>query len=450
MGAIRQWRTVCCASMMAWVLMDASSAQTLDLFAQDVLSNSPELEAARHRMDAASERVYAARAQRMPEVRAFGDYGYRYTDAATRDLTVSDLQLGGTELTFDEFRFNLDDDFTQAIVGVEAIMELYTGGRRKADIGRAVAELKAAHASVTQAELLAEREAISSYLDALTNRSILALAEENYALAAEREHLFERRVSLGEARQEDLSLAQQRAAAAELVFQTAKISNASTAKRFEQLSGDLPGTLAWPAISAFRPSTPDDAAQLAAEKAPFVDRVRRLSDAATEGVVIAKSRTRPSLSFRSAYEYSEGGSDFTDESENALVGVRLSVPIFDGGRRRAGVREARERERALALDGDAAEREVRRTAYDAWQEHARAMATEQFAEQSADVAERSLLLARRAASYGISTEFELADAERDLTTARVNVLRAKRDRQMALVDLQVAVGQSPLSIGEGE
>jgi outer membrane protein len=168
--------------------------------------------------------------------------------------------------------------------------------------------------------------------------------------------------------------------------------------------------------------------------------------AARKGIQIARRSSQPSLSASVGYDYTPTAAGFT-RSNQALVGLNLNVPIFDGGLARARVHEA---------EGDVAIAETnRRSAVDQVQvEVQQAYLTLLQARDRVAVATVGVTQAREASrlaqvrysagvsqAVGVSPILELSAAQTSLTQAQSNLVNALYDYNTARAQVDRAVGR---------
>ena len=162
---------------------------------------------------------------------------------------------------------------------------------------------------------------------------------------------------------------------------------------------------------------------------------------------IALSAIRPQVSLFAAYDYGVADIFETrrgDEDENQYrFGARLNWRLFDGGA--ANARAAQEEtdieisETQFADQRNQVRLEVEQ-GYFSLQANKENISTSQ---KAVELAEESLRLARLRFQAGVGTQTEVIEAQRDLTTARGNFLRAIIEYNQSLNQLQRAVTNLP-------
>ncbi|MGH8510293.1 MAG: TolC family protein, partial [Gammaproteobacteria bacterium] len=130
------------------------------------------------------------------------------------------------------------------------------------------------------------------------------------------------------------------------------------------------------------------------------------------------------------------------------AGVQLTVPIFEGGRTQAGVRDAQARHRIAREQFEQKRREIEqetRTAYlDTVASHARIDSTGEEVRAQEKAAEAQ----ERGYEFGVSTIVDLLEARRRLLKARVEQAKARYDYIRGLAALQVRAGGLSMPVME--
>ncbi len=412
-----------------------SVAQTLEIAIEKATENNPEIEGQRRLVDAAREQFKVAKAGRNPRVTLSAEYGYRTSDTISQDLILTN-----DTITIEGFRFEADNDFEQMNVGAQASMDLYAGGRIKGGIIRSEADLRAAETVLELAERRLVRDVTVAYLDVFRDQKVLSLAQETLAVALGRRDQERRRFELGERTESDLMRAEARFAGAQLETSEAEALLEISRNRYRQLIGEPPAHLAFAVPPLGMPASQREAIEKALATSLRIENAIEARVSAEAGVTIAKSAQRPNLSLDSAVLYTEGGTDFIDERTDAVIGLRLTVPFYDGGRTSGRVRAARALAREAAFRQEAERRVVERTARDAFIRYQQSQATIRYASQVLSATEKATEIARREFEFGMRTDLDLLEIERDLSEARVSVIRSERNGHVAALDLLLAVG----------
>ena len=180
--------------------------------------------------------------------------------------------------------------------------------------------------------------------------------------------------------------------------------------------------------------------QLGLEKRPELHQLQFSEGAAKKQVDVAKTRSRPALSFFSNYQL--------DHNERLIemnrvwnVGFALNIPIFDGLATRAAVKQAESGLKQTQLGKqqltDAIELEVR----SAYLNLLEAKTLINVQKETVEQAQESVRIANLRYENGMITSVELTDAQLALSQAEVNRLQSLHDYAVGLARLEKAIGQ---------
>jgi outer membrane protein len=182
----------------------------------------------------------------------------------------------------------------------------------------------------------------------------------------------------------------------------------------------------------------DDLKQQAFAQHPELRIAEQQNNAGAARESIARGERYPSLSLVGGYSESSG----TDWQfyEDWAVGLQFSVPVLDGGVRRARVDEAvlaREQARQTV---EQARLEVARQVQDAWDAQAEAESRLQVTATSIEEATEALAIEKLKYEQGVGVTTDLLNAETALLTAQADRLQAQFDLIVARLGLLRATG----------
>ncbi|KAK0340710.1 hypothetical protein LTR94_029393, partial [Friedmanniomyces endolithicus] len=182
---------------------------------------------------------------------------------------------------------------------------------------------------------------------------------------------------------------------------------------------------------------------------PQLIAARRNADAARYDISVARANRLPRIAAVSSGNYFNylgsinvpaGAGNVPTSGVNATVGAQLTMPLFQGGRPAAQVRQA-EALRGQALENTTAtERQVVaqvRSAYAVWQSSQEVIAS---AESAVRANSLSLEGVRAENSVGTRTVLDILNAEQELLNSQVTLVTARRDAYVAGFALLAAMG----------
>lgn len=180
--------------------------------------------------------------------------------------------------------------------------------------------------------------------------------------------------------------------------------------------------------------------QFAMEKRSELHQFQFSEDAAKKQVDVAKTRSRPALSFFSNYQL-DHNERLEEMNRIWNLGFALNVPIFDGLATRAAVKQAESGLKQTQLRKqqmtDAIELEVR----SAYLNLLEAKTLIDVQRETVEQAQESVRIANLRYENGMITSVELTDAQLALSQAEVNRLQSLHDYAVGLARLEKAIGQ---------
>ena len=192
----------------------------------------------------------------------------------------------------------------------------------------------------------------------------------------------------------------------------------------------------------------EDSVEVAVKNRPELSDLRHRIGVAQELVKIAQAGDKPRLDFKAGYGWRDlyAGQDEHANGSAWSAGLFVTYPLFDGGRTRGRVSQAKSNIATLKIDEvkliDSITLEVRNAS------NALREAGEIVKALSGTVAqaERLLTMAEKGYEYGVKTRLDVEDAELNLVQAKGNLARSQRDYVVSRVNLEWVIG----TLGEKE
>lgn len=193
----------------------------------------------------------------------------------------------------------------------------------------------------------------------------------------------------------------------------------------------------------FTPGNIDQWVKDGLQNNPGLQALQQAMDAEARTLASTRAEYWPRLSLVASETFSDSGYDNRESNryDVASIGVQLDVPIYEGGRVQAGVRETQARYQIARLQHEARRRELQqeiRAAYlSTLSDHALIDATT----QAVLAQERTRDAQVRAHELGVSTIVDVLDAERRLFKARSDQSAACNDFIYSLATLRLLTGR---------
>ena len=149
----------------------------------------------------------------------------------------------------------------------------------------------------------------------------------------------------------------------------------------------------------------------------------------------------PSLDLESDLSYADQPNSSQPWEEEASIGLNLTIPLYQGGAEYSQVRQAREQALQVRSTLESSQRSVRENVSRTWdQVYAARAAIRSFQDE---VKANSIALegVQQEALVGSRTVLDVLDAEQELFTSQVNLVRARRDYVVVTYQLKAAIGE---------
>lgn len=423
------------AGAVAETLADAMAA---------ALARHPSLRAEAARGRAAGHGVDVARAGYFPRVTATGEIG---TANGYRGLRA------GRDDALEESRHGMlaGDWSGRWAYGLSAEQPLFDGFRTSSAVAEARAGVQAANAQVQVSAQVVQLEAVAAFCDVVRDREIEALRRREVAMLAEQVAAAEERARRGAGTETDVAQARARSSLSLADLLTARANASASAAEYQRVVGREPGRLVAPPIPEQRlPRALDAAVASAVAANPAGHAATAREEASRHGVDKVRADGLPQVVLRAGLDSERSLRPEGEPREGASVGVRVNVPIFDGGQTAARVRQAHE----LSISASEEARGVR--------DKITASVSQAFARLTAfrerrRVEDKAVADSRRALA-GINEEIRLGqralidglDAQRDLTAAETRAASGRRDLVVAAYALLSDMGALAEATGRPE
>jgi outer membrane protein len=407
-----------------------AAAETLRDALVRAYRDNPTLSAQRAAQRANDENVPIARSQGRPNVAAQGGF----TDNFLR---------GGNSFTTPERR--LDGQ-----IGVT--VPLYQGGRVRNGVLAAETRVEAGQANLRGTEATTFTDVVSVYNNVIRDEAIVGLNTQNVRVLETNLRASRDRFEVGDLTRTDVAQSEARLSLARAQLQSAQATLISSRENYVRLVGTAPGVLEAPPVLPKFPASPDGAVDVALQDNPNLIAARRVRDATDYDVRVARANRRPQVNATVSQNYfnflgslgqgSAAGLGSVQTGNATSAGVTLNVPLFQGGRPGALVRQAQELRGQAIEQATAAERQViasARSAYAVWRSSLEVIAS---AEAAVAANKLSLEGVRAENSVGTRTVLDILNAEQELLNSQVTLVSARRDAYVAGFALLAAMGHA--------
>ncbi|MEP9398133.1 TolC family outer membrane protein [Mesorhizobium sp. KR2-14] len=418
--------------ILAAVFLSASALSTAPSFAETIMGamakayqNNATLNSGRAGVRVTDENVAIAKSGYRPTIAGVGNINYT-SQFATRLTTGS--------------------------FGVQINQTLFDGFQTKNNVAAAESQVFAANENLRNNEMNILFEAVSAYADVIQNRQIAVLREQNLKFLDEQVRSSKSRLEVGEGTRTDVAQSEAARQQAIATLAAARAQVATSEAIYQQVIGEKPGKLSPVApIAKMLPKSLAEAYTMAAGQHPAILATQYLVDAAGFSVKSAEGALLPqvtgSASVSRNLRISDGITDqgtpgtSKDYFNFGSIGATITVPIYQGGRVSAQVRQSKESLGQARIQVDVIGDQVRSQVAAAW-------AAYNSAKQGVE-ANRSAVVAAKLALEGIveernvgqRTTLDVLITQSDLITAEINLAQAEDQFVTASYGILQATGQ---------
>lgn len=423
-GAQRRRRSPLAAIL--GVALAVTSAQALGETLEDALAlayqSNPTLVAERARLRASDEGVARALSGWRPQITLSGGFG-----KATNNSSTGISRLGHNR-----------DPRNYSVVLTQNI---WKGGQTEADVARAKNQVRADQAWLLNTEQVVLFDGVTAYVDVVRDVAVLDLNANLERVIGRQLEAARDRFRVGEVTRTDVAQAESRLSRARADRIRAEGQLITSRAAYQRVMGQAPGKLEpAPPLNA-NPADEALSLKLAREQNFAVRQTQSLEKAAGNQVDLTLGELFPVVTLNGEYSESWESTSKRNQSDEASIIARVTVPLYESGLTRAKAREAKESVVGRRHDSAQTLRDVLRTVTQAWAkiETARAQITSFTAAVRAT--EIALDGVQQESLVGSRTILDVLDAEQELLNARVSLVTAQRDDVVATYDLKAAIGE---------
>lgn len=403
--------------LTAALLSTTAHAETLQEALEAAYRNNPELDAARAQQRANDELVPQALSDFRPSV------------AAT----------AGAELNTGNNNFGSQDFFNRG-VGLEVRQNLYRGGSSTAALRQAENLVRVGRAQLHATEQQILGQAAQAFTQVWRDRSVVALAENNVNRLRRQLQATRDRFNVGEVARTDVAQAEARLAQAQAELIAAQGTLEVSEATYARVVGEpAPANVEQPVTPAGLPES-EAAAQEIAARNPQLVAARYQLAAARDDVDVQKGALLPTIDLNASAGYADEPQASVDWQNQASVGVAVSVPLYQGGGEYARVRQSKQTLQQRMRDLDAASLAVREQVTSAWAARRAAIAAIQSLRAQVRANQIALEGVQQEALVGSRTVIDVLDAENELFTSQVDLVRAQTLEINSAYQLLAAIG----------
>lgn len=426
----RRWseRAAMLAGTAALLGSIPAHADTLREALASAYNSNPTLQAARAQQRAQDETIPIQKSTGLPSANATATH-------------IEFLRQSGNSFTAPERNLG---------IGVAVTMPVYTGGAYKNNLRAAKERVEAGQADLRGTESALFSQVVAAYMNVIRDEAVVALSANQIEVLDINFQATSDRFEIGDLTRTDVAQSQSRLALAQSDHRSAKANLSNSREVYIQLVGSAPGKLEAPPPLPGLPANADQAVMIALENNPDLIAARERTQASGYDVKATDANRLPTVSLFANGDYSNfygtlGGSasnNFAQSETTANAGVQVNIPIFQGGRPAALKRQAQANASATMEREIATERGVIasvRSAYASWRASREIIQSTLIAVEAAELGLEGVQAEN---TVGNRTILDILDAQRELLSAQVQLVTARRNEYIAGFTLLAAMGKA--------
>lgn len=322
---------------------------------------------------------------------------------------------------------------------VTLVQPLYQGGRIKGLKSQAKSGILAARQGLRNAEQTVLLSAATAYLDVLRDEEAAVIRRNNVSVLTRQRFAAQDRFDVGEGTRTDIAQAEARLASAEIGLSQADAQLAISRAAYMRYMGHAPLDLATPPQFVL-PETLYASQIRARANNPQLVASRYNENAAQAAVYVAKSASRPTVALNGALQGSRDSSANIPRASSASVTAQVRIPIWSGGLNRSRVRAAKHAKTRSKFETRETELAVDEAVANLWAQvvaSERALISSRKQVAAAEIAFEGVELEQQ---VGTRSTLDVLDAEQELLNAKLTVVQAERNLNVAGYQLLVTLG----------
>ncbi|WP_246152536.1 TolC family outer membrane protein [Sphingomonas montanisoli] len=420
---------VALTAMAAALTGSGAWADTLRDALTRAYATNPTLTGARANLQAIDENVPIARAGGLPNVGTTASYS-------------SFVQRSVNSFSAPKKAF---------VAGANATMPIYQGGAVRNAIKAADARVLAGRADLQTTELNVFASTVAAYMDVIRDTAIVDLNGGNVRVLETNLRASNDRFEVGDLTRTDVAQSQARLELARSQLQAAQAQLDASRQNYLEIVGKFPDALEPPPPLPALPATTEEAVDVAITDNPALASAKEAAHAADYDIGQAQAQRLPKLEGFAEGQYIDYrgtlgggivGANFRQHDKTATIGVRGSLPIYQGGEPGARVRQAKARKSQALENLTATERGVIADTRVAYSRYAAALGVIKSSEVAVSANELALEGSKAEQGVGTRNLLDVLNAEQELLNSRSTLVTARRDAYVAGFTLLAAMGHA--------
>lgn len=416
----------------ALAVASPAAAETLESALSRAYQANPALNAARANLRATDEDVNRFQA------------GYRPNAAISADIGVQTFQgrLGGGALGGGSSGGAVTLNTRPGGAGLTVNQNIFDGFQTDNRVRSAESTVLSTREGLRQTEMNTLFNAAQAYMNVLSDTATLELQRNNVEVLEEQLRQTRDRFNVGEVTRTDVAQAEARLAGARSQVSAAEAALRASIGIYRQVVGVEPRQLApGRPLDRYVPSSLDQAILIGLKEHPQILASLHAVDVAELQVKVAEGALYPQAQITGAVQQRYDQQFPGDNGVTASIVGRVNIPLYQGGGEYAAIRQAKENAGRARLVAEQDRDTIRASIVRTWGNLEASKAQVIASQAQVQANEVALNGVREEARVGQRTTLDVLNAQQELLSARVALIRAQRDRVVNSYDVVQAVGR---------
>ncbi|MES2444097.1 MAG: TolC family outer membrane protein [Pseudomonadota bacterium] len=339
----------------------------------------------------------------------------------------------------------------QGTFGLDLSVPVFSGGSVRNSVRAAETRIEAGRSVLRGAEADIFTQVTTVYLDVIRDEAIVRLNQQNVHALEVNLQATRDRFEVGDLTRTDVAQSEARFAQAQSQLRTAEARLIGSRENYIRVVGSPPGVLAPPPPLPGLPSDVATAEQTALANNPNLEAAQKAGDATRYDVDVARASRLPRVSVGlggNYYNYlgsvgaQAAAAGFDKDGFGTTAGIQLSLPLFQGGRPAAQIRQAQARRAAALETVILTERGVVSQVRSSFANYQSALRVIESSRVAVEANRLSLEGVRAENSVGTRTILDILNAEQEFLNSQVLYVTAERDAYVAGFTLLATMGKA--------
>ena len=413
-----------------------AAAETLREALLKAYQTSPQLAGARAGVRAIDENVTIARSRGLPDLGATGGFNQSIQNSQNNQIGSG----GGA---------SIGQPNRAASANLNLTVPIYQGGAVRNSIRAADQRVLSGRENLRDTEAGLFANVVAAYMDVIRDSAIVSLNQAQVNVLSVNAQATRDRFQVGDLTRTDVAQSESRLALSRGQLQSAEAQLINSKESYVRLVGSAPGMLEPPPPLPNLPISPDSAVAVAVENNPGLAAAARERDAARFDTSVARASRLPSLSLVTSGGYTNFLGSFRaaniplpQTQTTVTAGAQVSVPLFQGGRPAAQIRQAQARESQAIENVTLTERNIVAQTRSAFANYRASNELIVSSQTAVDASALSLEGVQAENTVGNRTILDILNAQQELLQAQSNLVSARRNAYVAGFTLLASMGRA--------